>query len=73
MQKETPFQKAVRQAGGYTATAKTLGFNHRSDVHRWNGRGIPAKHCKALCEIPGVTVKEYELRPDIFPKPRGKK
>jgi hypothetical protein len=66
MRKQTLFERAIEQAGGYTYVAAWLGLSHRSAVHRWNSRGIPLKHVKKLCSMKGVKITPAQLRPDVF-------
>ena len=59
-------KKALQQAGGSEAVAIHMQMNHRSAVHRWIKRGIPAHRAKQLCAMKGVTVTAKQMRPDVF-------
>jgi len=57
---EELFQRVVAAAGGLKQMADALGYSAQR-VSNWRD-GIPAKECKAVEALTGISVRE--LRPD---------
>jgi DNA-binding transcriptional regulator YdaS (Cro superfamily) len=70
------FDEVMTKAGGPANLARLLGEDGPAIVCNWRTRGFPARRCKAIEAITGVSVKR--LRPDdwadFWPDParRGK-
>ena len=61
----TPFEKAIKQAGGKAKLARALG---QSPGHIWQiaygMRPVPASWCEPIEALTGVTAEK--LRPDLM-------
>lgn len=54
---------AIESAGGVIALARKIGA-HRTQVHNWRYRGIPAKWALKVADATGISPEV--LRPDVF-------
>jgi len=62
--------KAIKILGSATALAAALNIR-QSAVSNWVIRGsVPSNKCLLIEGITKGKVRCYELRPDIFPKPK---
>ena len=55
----------IEKAGGARAVADLTGVSVQA-VYQW--KTVPAPHVLKMAEV--LRVDPYELRPDVFPKPR---
>lgn len=58
-------KKAIQQAGGGAALARSLGLRSRQAVYMWDR--VPAAHVLKVEVASGVP--RHKLRPDLYPDP----
>lgn len=77
MTPQAALARILKIVGGATALAAELGID-RNAVHAWMQRGVPEKQLGPVRKIAKRHLRQNsriptrrELRPDLYPKPRG--